>query len=214
MNLPNNGRRLPRFLMIAFVTAQLGSLVARADITYAVDTTITSANPTGNPLQTDTVDGSITTDGTIGVIASANITGWDLKLIDGLSAANDFELTTANSTVVEDTGSALSATATGLSYDYSVVGEFLIQANVPGPFSGFRYFCFSHGVFACADGETISPSLIFADGVVATGAAAPVGVQPLNQPPGAVPEPSSAVFLATAMLAVVFAARKRLAAGR
>ena len=43
MNLPNNGRRLPRFLMIAFVTAQLGSLVARADITYAVDTTITSA---------------------------------------------------------------------------------------------------------------------------------------------------------------------------
>ena len=40
--------------MIAVVTAQLGSLVALAGVIYAIDTTITSAVDSGNPLQTDT----------------------------------------------------------------------------------------------------------------------------------------------------------------
>jgi hypothetical protein len=201
MTVPNEGRRLVRFLMIALTTAQLGSLVARADIIYAVNTTITSALPTGHPLQTDSVVGSITTDGTIGVIGLGNITSWNLNLIDQLNAAFNFDLTPANSTLVHDTGSALTATAAALFFNYSGSGEFLIQANVPGPFSGFSYFCFSTGVFACAAGETISPQDIFVDGVIATGASAPVGNQPLNQP-SSVPEPSTYGFLLTGLLAL------------
>src|SRR5580658_5431343 len=183
INLWNNGRTLARFLMIAFIAAHLGALVARADIVYAVDTTITSSNPTGNPLQTDTVSGSITTDGTIGVLAIGNIVSWNLDLIDDLNSANNIDLIPSNSTIPVFSGTALSASATALSFDYGGNGEFGIQANVPGPFSGYSYFCFSTGVFACLAGETIAPGDVFVDGVVATGAAEPVGNQPLNQPP-------------------------------
>jgi hypothetical protein len=204
MNLPNEVRWFGRFLMIAFITADLGSSIARADITYAIDTTITSAYPTGNPLQSDTVDGSITTDGTIGVLAQADILSWNLDLIDNLNSANNLDLTNANSSIVTFSGSALTATAAELSFDYSGYGEFGIQEN-GFAFSGYHYFCFSTGVFACAAGETIAPGDVFTDGVVATGAAAPVGVQPLSP----VPEPSSVISFATMLAGVAFWARKR-----
>lgn len=209
MNLPTEGRGLVRFLMIAFVTATLGSVAARANIIYPVNTSITSANPTGNPLQSNTVSGFITTDGTIGVLGTSSILSWNLNLVDGLNAANDFDLTPANSTVVEDTGSALSATSTALLFNFSGTGEFLIQANTPGPFSGFRYFCFSTGS-ACLAGETISPQFISVDGVVATGAAGPIGTQPLA-PSSSVPEPSTYGLMITGGLGVGAMLKRRLA---
>jgi PEP-CTERM motif len=211
MSLPNEGRRLVRFLMLAFVTAALSSVVAHANIIYPVNTTITSSNPTGNPLQSNTVSGFITTDGTIGVIGTSNILSWNLNLIDGLNAANDFDLTPADSTVVEDTGSALSATLTGLSFNFSGTGEFLIQANTPGPFSGYSYFCFSTGS-ACLAGETISPQFITVDGVVATGAAEPIGSQPLAPPSGSVPEPSSYGLMIMGMLGAGAVLKRRFLA--
>jgi hypothetical protein len=210
MSLPNEGRGLVRFLMLAVVTVALSSVVARANIIYPVNTTITSSDPTGNALQSNTVSGSITTDGTIGVIGTSNILSWDLNLIDGLSAANDFELTPADSAVVEDTGSALSATATGLSFNFSGTGEFLIQA-IPGAFSGSHYFCFSTGN-ACLAGETISPQFITVDGVVATGAAEPIGQQPLAPPAGSAPEPSSYGLMITGALGVGAVLKRRLLA--
>jgi len=198
-----------RFLLTALIAVPLGSLTARADIIYTIDTTITSSDPTGNPAQTDTVDGTITTDGTIGVIAASDIVSWDLNLIDGLDSANDFELTTADSSLVEDTGSALSATATGLSFNYSGTGEFLIQANSPGPYSGYSYFCFSTGG-ACLAGESIAPQFIGTDGVVATGAAAPTGMQPLDQSPSGVPEPSAYGILLTGLLCLGGGLKRKL----
>jgi hypothetical protein len=195
---------MARFLMAAFVTLQLGSLL-KAETIYTVNTTITSAEPTNNPLQTDTVVGTITTDGTIGVLQSTNILGWDLNLIDGLNSANDFELTVSTSAVVEDTGSALTADATALSFNYSGTGEFLIQA-VPGAFSGFHYFCFSTGN-ACLAGETISPQFITGDGVVLTGPNAPVGNQPLDQ----APEPSTWALMGTGLLFAIKRSRRTLA---
>jgi len=152
---------------------------------------VTTSDPTGNPLQSDTVTGSLMTDGTIGALHGANIVGWDLDLVDNLNAAYDYDLTPANSSLIEDGGGALSATASGLDFDFSGSGEFLIQANSPGPFSGYRYFCFSTGIFACLAGETISPGYIFTDGVVLTGAGAPVGMQPVGPPPSGAPEPAT-----------------------
>ena len=197
-----------RFLMIAIIAVQLGALAARADIVYTVDTTITSAEPTGNPLQTDTVQGSITTDGTIGVLAEADILHWDLNLIDDLNSANDIELTDANSNIPTFTGTALSATATALSFDYSGSGEFGIQEN-GFDFSGDHYFCFSTGVFACLAGETISPQVYTSDGVVLTGATEPVGQQPLDQSTSAVPEPSSYGLMLTGLLGVGATLKRR-----
>jgi hypothetical protein len=211
MSLPNDARKLGRVLMLAFVTAASSSVIARANIIYPVNTTITSSDPTGNPLQSNTVSGSITTDGTIGVVGASDILSWNLNLIDGLNAANDFDLTPADSTVVEDTGSALSATVTGLSFNFSGTGEFLIQANTPGPFSGSSYFCFSTGS-ACLAGETISPRFITVDGVVATGAAEPIGSQPLAPPSGSVPEPSSYGLMITGVLGAGAVLKRRFLA--
>jgi len=135
--------------------------------------------------------------------------GWNLTLIDRLNVANDFDLTPANSTLVEDIGSALTASAGGLFFNYSGSGEFLIQANSPGAFSGFSYFCFSTGVFACLNGETISPQDVFVDGVVATGAAAPIGTQPLNQ--STTPEPSSYGLIIMGLLGVCVGVKRKFA---
>jgi hypothetical protein len=210
MTLLKEGRRLTRFLMIAVVAAQLGSLVARADITYAIDTTITSANPTGNPLQTDTVNGSITTDGTIGVLGASDILSWNLDLIDDLNAANDVDLTNTNSAIIVFSGNNLTATATGLFFNYSGTGQFGIQED--GFFySGEYYFCFSTGSADCLAGETITPGDVYTDGVVATGSAEPVGTQPLGPPVSPVPEPTSVFLFSTLLLAVALVARKRIA---
>jgi hypothetical protein len=202
MTLRVAGRRLAQSLSLAFIVVQLSSSVAHAsNITYTVNTTITSAIPTGNPLQSNTVLGSITTDGTIGVLATSDILSWNLNLIDNLNHANNFDLTTANSLVDEDTGGGLSATATELSFDFGATSaEFLIQVN-PGEFSGFNYFCFSTGG-ACFTGETITPSYIFGDGaVLAPGATTTVGVQPLDQtPPSTVPEPSTYALVLTGLV--------------
>jgi hypothetical protein len=203
MTLPVVGRRLARLLLIAFTT-QLGSLAAHAaNIVYTVYTTITSSYPSGNPLQSDTVLGSITTNGTIGVLTTLDVVSWNLDLIDNLNAANDVDLTPTNSAIVVNTGGDLSASATGLSFNFSSIGEFGIQADVPGAFTGYSYFCFSAQGGDCLAGETIAPQYYTVDGVDATGTSTTVGMQPLNQTPptpSAVPEPSTYGLVLTGLL--------------
>jgi hypothetical protein len=156
------------------------------------------------------VYGSITTDGTIGVIASGNVLSWSLDLIDGLNSANNVTLTPSNSTLVEDTGTALTATATELFFDYGGYGEFLIQGTAHGAYSGYSYFCFSTGVYACYAGETISPQYISADGVVATGSDAPVGQQPLGPPPSSAPDPTTCGLVMSGLVGLGTLKRKLL----
>lgn len=201
----------------ALIAAAFALLVAAppsgaAPTVYGFDTTIVSANPTGNPAQSNTVRGTLTTDGTLGALTAANIVSWNLELIDNLDNSKNYTLTSSNSSLVVFTGTALSATATELLFDFDGFGEVGIQADDPGPFSGWRYFCFSTGVFACLEGETISPGYVFDDGAVLTGADAPVGVVRLTPPSGdPVPEPGTLALLALGALA---AARSRRAARR
>ena len=58
--------------------------------------------------------GTITTDGTIGVIQTSDVVSWNLELIDNLSALSDYDLTPADSAVYEDSGNDLTASATSL----------------------------------------------------------------------------------------------------
>lgn len=187
---------------------QLGAGAANASIVYMIDRTVTSTVPTGNA-ETDTVLGVITTNGAVGTISSSDILGYDLNLIDDLNASDDFELTPANSTILEVQGSALSATATSLFFDFSGNGEFLIQADTPGPFSGYRYVCFSTGGYACSAGEAIAPQDVFADGAIATGAAVAVGNVALGRSPASVPEPVALSAFAIGLAAVGFARWRR-----
>jgi hypothetical protein len=203
-----------KLLFVLVLGLQIGSRVARADTQYTVNTTITSTNPTGTS-QTDSIVGTITTDGA-SVIGSGDVISYNLDLIDDLNPANNIDLTSSNSTVVEDTGGDLIATASGIAFNFSNPGEFLIQANSPGPFSGYSYFCYSTGG-ACLYGETISPNYIYTDGAILTGDSAPVGVTGLNQNPGtgtSMPEPSSLLLMSIGLLAVSLSARgKRFVGG-
>jgi hypothetical protein len=203
-----------KLLFVLVLGLQIGSGVARADTQYTVNTTITSTNPTGTS-QTDSIVGTITTDGA-SVIGSGDVISYNLDLIDDLNPANNIDLTSSNSTVVEDTGGDLIATASGIAFNFSNPGEFLIQANSPGPFSGYSYFCYSTGG-ACLYGETISPNYIYTDGAILTGDSAPVGVTGLNQNPGtgtSMPEPSSLLLMLIGLLAVSLSARgKRFVGG-
>lgn len=185
------------------------STAARADIVYAINQTSTTPEVGGEltPLS-DTVVGTITTDGTIGVIQTGNILGWDLHLNDNIRPGLDFELTPVNSGIWFDTGNGLSASATTLSFNFSAPNAvFIIQGTNPHGFSsGYNYFCFQASSGPCVQGETIVPDYYAVDGVSATGFS---GVTPLN---GA-PEPATWAMLLLGFggLGAVMRTRRRVA---
>ncbi len=172
-----------KLLGVALVAA-IAATSASASIVYQINQTSTTPEVAGelSPLS-DTVKGTITTDGTIGAVQTGNILSWNLQLIDNYRPAYNFTLTPANSGIWFDTGNALIATPTGLTFDFSKVGAvFIIQGLVHGFSSGFQYFCFQSTSGPCLQGETIVPYYYSVDGVSATGLS---GIVPLN----GVPEP-------------------------
>jgi hypothetical protein len=190
---------------------------AQANTTYTVNETITGPlnNTPGNPSQTDAVMGTVTTDGTVGVLHAGNIVAWDLKLIDVTAPANSDELTPANSLISVDTGSVLNASATGLFFNFDGTGAFAFQASSPGAFSGFHYWCLSEGWYGCLDGNSIAPNNVYAGNagddlvVAATGTEGQIGNSPLDPtPPTSVPEPPLPVLFGLGV-AVIAAMRRR-----
>ena len=184
------------------------STVAQANIVYNINQTSTTPEVGGEltPLS-DTVIGTITTDGTIGVLQASNILSWNLQLNDNLRPAYDVTLTPANSGIWYDVGNGLTASATGLSFDFSDAGAgFIIQGTTYGFSSGYQYFCFQATTGACLAGETIVPYYYGVDGVLATGL---VGTVPLS---GA-PEPATwaMMLLGLGGMGAVLRSRRRMA---
>ena len=184
------------------------STVARADIVYTINQSSTTPEVPGelSPLS-DTIIGTITTDGTIGVLQSNNILSYNLQLNDNLRPDFDVDLTPANSGIVEDVGNGLTASATALAFNFSDDGAvFAIQGTTDGFFSGFQYLCFQATFGPCAAGETIVPDYYAVDGVLATGLS---GTLPLN----GVPEPTTWAMLLLGFggLGAVMRSRRRLA---
>jgi hypothetical protein len=200
-----------RSLLLASAIAALLPFAAHANIVYTINQSSTTPEVSGelSPLS-DTVSGSITTDGTLGVLQASHIRDYSLTLTDNLRPADDVTLTPGNSSIVEDAGNGLSASATGLSFDFSHAGAvFAIQANSPGPFTGFHYFCFQAAGGPCADGETIVPDYYAVDGVEVTGLS---GSLPLNPPPPptGVPEPAALTLLGVGLLGTLAFRRRAL----
>jgi hypothetical protein len=186
------------------------STVARSDIVYTVNQSSTTPEVSGelSPLS-DTVSGTITTDGTIGAIQSSNIVSYNLELTDNLRPAFDFDLTPADSGIWFDTGNGLSASATALSFNFSDADAVFIIQGIPpighGFSSGFNYFCFQATSGPCIQGETIVPDYFAQDGVSATGL---VGTVPLS----GVPEPATwaMMLLGFGSLGAVMRSRRRI----
>jgi hypothetical protein len=174
----------PLLVLSAALIAALGATppAQASDIVYTINQSGTSPIvPSGedSPLAV-TETGTITTDGTIGVLQASDIVSWNLTLTDKNDPAYDITLTTANSGISVFDGNGLSASATALSFNYSDAGaDFGIQAFNPGFYSGFRYVCYSASAGACAAGDTIVPYEYNVDGVEV----ALTGTQNLNNPP-------------------------------
>lgn len=209
-------RKFFRFLMGVLMVLPLGFPLARAGV-YNINFTITSSFPSGNPSQTDSVIGTITTDGTIGVLAQADILSWNLELIDGLNSANDLDITPDNSYIYFE-GDGLTATATGLFFDLGSPDALFAIAN--GGNSGYNYFCFNNDTNECYDGVSIAPNYFFTDGVctdsTACGDAANMNATlPLyttSNAPSSAPEPSTFEMMLGA--ALVFASCGLIRRGR
>jgi PEP-CTERM motif len=204
------GLDMQKFLAaIAALGVAVGmSTVAQANIVYAINQSSTTPEVPGelSPLS-DTISGTITTDGTIGVLQSNNVLSYNLQINDNLRPDFDVDLTPTNSGIVEDLGNGLSASATGLSFDFSDDGAvFAIQGTSFGFFSGFQYFCFQATSGPCAAGETIVPDFFSVDGVSVTGLSGPL-------PLSGVPEPTTWAMLLLGFggLGAVMRSRRRMA---
>jgi hypothetical protein len=189
---------------LIMVAAPWAITPAQATIIYSIDQSSTTPIVAGEPSpMSDTVRGTITTNGTIGALQSADILDYNLQLIDNLHPAFDFTLTPANSGIWYDTGNALIAAATTLSFDFGASGAvFLIQGTTPHGFSsGFNYLCFQATTGPCLPGETIVPNYYTTDGVRIT---ALIGVAPL-----AVPEPASWAMMLAGLAVIGQVLRQR-----
>jgi hypothetical protein len=187
---------------------------ARAqDIVYSVYQTSTTPIVPGevSPLSV-TESGTITTDGTIGVLQTSDIVSWNLSLTDTYNPSYDVTLTPANSGIPGGIiGDALTASATALSFNYSDAGAaFAIQGSspsFPGFYSGFAYVCFQATTGACAQGDTIVPNYYAVDGAVVSLS----GTVNLNNPPASAPEidPASALSAGTLLVGMLVVLRAR-----
>jgi hypothetical protein len=101
--------------------------------------TVYSINET---VGTGGVTGFIRTDGTIGALVDANITDWNLVIsTDPLHTLNLLGPLSGNNSQEGIFGPGLSATATGLFYDFSLPPTDFVLIQNPVLFSGTNFIC-------------------------------------------------------------------------
>jgi hypothetical protein len=175
-------------------------VVRAADITYTVNS---SAGASGS------VTGSITTDGSTGVLGTADILNWNLVLNDGTNPT--FTLNGTSNSAEEVVGLDLSATATQLLFDYSGSdgGFFLLESLTIGDDGPF--VCFSASVACSTTPAGISLAALNGEGDAVftelsdTGVIGTAGVSPT-------PEPGSLFLLGSGLLAMAGMGWRRVAA--
>lgn len=88
------------------------------------------------------VTGTITTDGSIGILSSSNFLNWELHLNDSITSFTLFGLNSgsANSTL-RLVGDAFSATSSELIFDFSVSGFSFALFQNPTDGSGINWWC-------------------------------------------------------------------------
>jgi hypothetical protein len=104
-----------------------------------------------------TINGTITTDGTIGTVSAVNILAWNLLLDDGVNSSS---LTTGNS-FIHAASSSFEATSTQLLFDYSAADSFFLfyENNHVG------FWCLEQSNSGCAAGYSTDRIAINSDGI-------------------------------------------------
>lgn len=142
---------------------------------------------------------SITTDDTIGVLTAGNITDWTFTMANG---GGTVTLNSGNSTNTYFSGTALSATATDLFFDFGGTGH--IQWDNFGP--GNDAFCMDTpgAAFTCTASP---PSMnIYVNGTLDF--SQPQGSYVLGSVAGAIPEPGTWAMLILGFLGIGSAMRR------
>lgn len=96
------------------------------------------------------VTGTITTDGNLGTLTSGDISAFDLTISDG---SGTVELVNPQDTErVLGTTSGLSATLTGLFFNYSVASGFVFEGTDTPTLGNNSFVCWEGGSFNCTGG--------------------------------------------------------------
>jgi hypothetical protein len=141
---------MKNFFATVALCAGLVSAVQAAPLTYNVSRSIGAGG---------SVVGTITTDGTLGVLTTANVTGWTLSIDDGDGSGAFVLLGGVNSNLLV-TGTLLTADADSIDFDFSGSNGFALFQN-PGIGSGINWWCVEGSSSNCAGtgvGETVNRS--------------------------------------------------------
>lgn len=175
-------------------------VAAAADITYNVDETIGAGS----------VVGTVTTNGTIGILKTSQVVAWDLTLTaPNLAGGPSVEITNLNGSFGQYNKGGLSATATTLSFDYGGTGYGFIFDGT----SNFDYWCgasiaASSCNFETDPAETIGPSSSNADADAQVLSEAGVGEKVIGTV-SAVPAPTTFALFSLGLVGIGIVRRQK-----
>lgn len=186
------------------------ALLALAATTASAATTYIANRAVGGGF----VNLSITTDDTLGVLNTDNILDWDITVTNGLDVFNLQGPGGTNNSGRRVLGSAFTATASDLFFDFSSGSRQGFAVQTPGVGSGLQAWCVGTRR-TCDDGG--AEELIVADTLATIAATPRVGnlvIASVSGPVG-VPEPTTWALLICGfgMAGVALRARRQVVAG-
>ena len=185
--------KLTSLLSTLAISTFLAASASAAPIVYDVNRTVGVGS----------VSGTITTDGTFGVLSTANITGWSLS-IDAGDANGAFLLQGGINSSLLVGGGALSADADSIDFNFGGSGFALFQN--PNIGSSVNYWCVEGPNSNCTglgQGETVTRLTYGVPHITVTGVEAIATVHG-----GTVPEPASLALVGAALAGLAMARRR------